>query len=136
VTAPFDRLDAIAAGTLTAVMGEAFTLLPRAASADVNAPGQGADPDRAARTVIGIYRDAPQKLHIVNAFDRQADQRPGAAIGEPTIEIDPRIQSPALAFLPRKGDQIRREKDGALYELLHADSDGMSRLLCRVNRIQ
>ncbi len=132
----FARLDAIAAQTMTSVMGEAYELRPQA-KASANAISTPPDPNRPVRPIVGIFRDKPELVKTVNAFDVRADQRPGLSTGSPTIEVDPRVQAEAMAIGDIRKDDLLVEviapgQYGPIWRVSHPDVDAMGRILCRV----
>lgn len=131
----FARFERAAAAAQTALYGETWMLHPRARGADPNG-GSAADPDRAERAFVGVYRDAPEEYAPANTYDPRTVQRPGLIGGTPTIEIDPRHQDTALdPLVVREGDHVTRA-DGVTYRLGSAETDAMGRVVYPLNRMR
>lgn len=123
----FATLAAISSHTVDAVMSEALRMVPMKAGR--NKAG-GPDTDRAARDVVGVYREIVRRTKVDSATVGKAFDH-SFLTPEKTISIDVGAVQPG-DFV--KGDQIvRLDEPGApSFEITAAEPDGRTRILFSV----
>lgn len=119
------------APAINEVMGQPFTLLPRAPAADVNA-ADIADPSRAEASFIGVFLDPPAKPMMAHAYDMRTDLRPGTDATMPRIDIMP--NEVARGITVRKGDLIVSAA-GQRWRVSHVTPTKTAILRCFVNLV-
>lgn len=112
------------AASIGKAFGESFTFLPFTSSGDVNLPNIP-DAARALLTVTGVW-DGPTKSETPHARgSTQDDNAHNWTASKPSVSV----QDGALLWAPKRGDRVRRELDGAVYEISTSDPDGFGSTL-------
>lgn len=128
---PFSTAAEKLSAAVDAVYGETFTFLPRKSGGDVNAPF-AADPDRAplefTASLINRYARADSRLVTKQGVSAE---KPGHASARPQLSFD----RAALPYEARRGDRVRRAKDGSVYVLAELRVTEDRRIVADINRI-
>lgn len=126
----FRAADVRSSAALDFAMGETLTYLPRIPGGYTTASRP--DPERPERTLRGVLGGG------FASQDTDGDKRGGSFRGGRMATRDRSASFdmslfPDKAGYPRKGDQIRQEATGTVYDITaDAFSDGMNRLFCNL----
>lgn len=121
---PFADRDAKLSRAVDRAFGEWFTFSARTAAADVDMP-KVADATRPDFRAKGPFHAPTQSGYPHARGALQDDNAQGRAFTKPSTSID----DAAMKWLPREGDTVRREFDGAVYEISRALPDGFGRTI-------
>lgn len=123
--APFSASEARLSASVDKMFGELFTFSARkVAATDVDLP-KIADATRPDFITTGVF-EAPTKAVLPNARGSVADDN--AHTWESSMPCVS-IADSTLAWLPRQGDRVTRQADGATYEVARTMPDAVSRTM-------
>lgn len=120
---PFETAAAMTSAAVDQVYGEDFTFFAYRQKGDVNLPRE-ADPARAEFTAKAAFIGSAKAVYpqARGASDENAQRY---AVSVPWLSID----NASMAWPVIAGDRVRREKDGAVYEVAKPLPDGVKRTI-------
>lgn len=125
---PFAARAARRDAAIGRAFGELFDFIPMVAVTDVNLPSV-ADATRPMLSgVIGVWEGATKSRLPTTRGAVQADTAQSLAISAPSVSI----ADADVTWMPIKGDLVRRQSDGSVYEISGPFPDSMGRTVLKL----